>query len=128
MDIARRHTRHGVPEQASNGKLREPELRRSRCERMPKRVYCYFFKSSACAYARENPRQADEMSVATVRGKNPLAVFVMRLRGYVLRGDRADGTQLWAALCVFKTNAAGFCVQPSPGQCEDFAAAASGQQ
>src|SRR5262245_24323227 len=68
------------------------------------------------------------MSVAMGRRKNPLAVFVTRLSDYVLRGGRADWTNLCPALCVLKANAAGFCVKLGPGQCEDFAAAASGQQ
>ena len=68
------------------------------------------------------------MLVPTVGWKNPFAVFVTRLSGHLFRSGRADWTKLRAAFRVFKTNAAGFCVEPGPGHCEDFAAAASGQQ
>src|SRR5262249_1231440 len=83
---------------------------------------------SACAYARENPWQADEMSVATVGRKYPLALVKSGLASHLPHSGGANWTKLRAAFRVFKTNAAGFCVEPGPGQCKDFAATASGQE
>src|SRR5262245_27098616 len=68
------------------------------------------------------------MSVATVGRKDPLALVKSGLASHLPHSGGANWTKLWAAFRVFKTNAAGFCVEPGPGQCEDFAAAASSQQ
>src|SRR6516165_10749753 len=68
------------------------------------------------------------MPVSTVGWKNPFAGFVTRLSGHLFRSGRADWTKLCTALRVREANAAGFGVEPGPGQCEHFAAAASGEQ
>src|SRR5215471_6762592 len=68
------------------------------------------------------------MSVATVSRKDPFALFASGLSSHLLHSGHTDWTKLWAALCVFKANAAGFCVKPVPGQRKDFATAASAQQ
>ena len=68
------------------------------------------------------------MSVATVSRKNPLAVFVTRLSGYVLRSGRAYWTNLCAALCILEVDAAAFRVDTTPGKCKNLIAAASGEQ
>src|SRR5215831_19484491 len=68
------------------------------------------------------------MSVATVGRKYPLALVKSGLASHLPHSGGANWTKLRAAFRVFKTNAAGFCVEPCPGQCEDFAPTASGQQ
>src|SRR5262245_61883509 len=68
------------------------------------------------------------MAVAAVGRKDPLALVKSGLSSYLLHSCGTNWTKLWAAFRIFKTNAAGFFVEPSPGQGEDFASTASGQE
>src|SRR5262249_30447868 len=68
------------------------------------------------------------MSVATVGRKNPPALVKSGLASHLPHSVGANWTKLRAAFRVFKTNAAGFRVDPAPGKCKNLIAAASSEQ